>query len=107
MAGETDRVSQNVAAIAETRQHMSDKLQQLDQRLEQTVGETWTATSMAHQAFGTIQQLVVYARVGATVFRFLRRHPIITLGAAIGTLLFLKELGAHSNESHPPTLDKR
>lgn len=103
MAGKTDRVSENVAAIAETRQQMSDKLQELDQRWEQTVGGTWTATSMAQQAFGTIQQLVMIARVGATVLRFFRRHPVIILGAAIGTVMLLKQLGPHSHELPSPT----
>lgn len=98
MAGQAGRVTQDVEAIAETREHLSRKLMLLDQRVEETVGKRWAGADLMYRTVGTVQKLIVFARVGASVFRFVQRRPWIMATAAIGAMVVLKSLsnGARS-----------
>ena len=99
MAGEADRVTQDVAAIDETRAHMADKLQRLDHRLDKTVGRTWALPGVVNNVIGTVQKVVLITRVGVGVFSFVRRRPWMLAMAAIGAVILIREISKQSKQS--------
>ena len=100
MAGQTGRVAQDVEAIAETREHLSNKLTLLDRRVEETVGKRWAAADFLYRSVGSVQKLIVVVRVGVGVVRFVRRRPWFMAAAAMGAMLVVKGLSHGGAEKH-------
>lgn len=92
MAGQADRVAQDLVAIAETREQLSEKLKVLDRRVEDTVGKRWGTAELLYTTAGNLQKLIVLARVGISVFRFVTRRPWIMTVATVGAVLVIKTL---------------